>query len=193
MVRTPIERVSKIISSLFLAVLLPFPGPAHADPGAAPPARMMSADAGELEQAGGPLTDKMAVWLAARYVVAARKLASCEPEGEPDWKRLRELCDDLVALRRGDHCAEQLRLERERLAKANEEKDLRALKLVIEETKQWPDVQQAYDHAFTLYRQRKRGEPPSDSARPDQTESNQEVNDMGDRNGTSFANCDFIS
>ena len=38
--------------------------------------------------------------------------ASVNPE---DWERLRELCRDLVALRRGDHNAERLKLDRERI------------------------------------------------------------------------------
>jgi len=39
-----------------------------------------------------------------------------ENENDPAaWKLLRELCHDVVALRRGDHGAEWLRLDRERL------------------------------------------------------------------------------
>ena len=57
-----------------------------------------------------PLTDKLALWLVARYAVAAKSL-----KGAGDWQRLRELCFDLVLLRKGDHSAERLKLERERL------------------------------------------------------------------------------
>ena len=32
-----------------------------------------------------------------------------------DWKALHGLCRDLVALRKGDHSAERLKLDRERL------------------------------------------------------------------------------
>ena len=75
----------------------------------------MAADAAELQQPSTlPLTDHLAVWLTARYLVAARKLDPAS--GQTDWKPWRELCKDLIGLRRGDHSAERLRLERERLA-----------------------------------------------------------------------------
>jgi len=57
-----------------------------------------------------PLTDKLALWLVARYAVAAKSL-----KGAGDWHRLRELCFDIVLLRKGDHSAARLQLERERL------------------------------------------------------------------------------
>jgi hypothetical protein len=73
-------------------------------------------DAEELRQASTvPLTDTLALWLVARYVVAANKLTT------DDWRRLRELCNDLVELRKGDHSAERIRLERERLAVEREQ------------------------------------------------------------------------
>jgi hypothetical protein len=60
------------------------------------------------------LADRLAVWLVGRYIVATRKLI--ENQDDPAaWKLLRELCHDVVALRRGDHGAEWLRLDRERL------------------------------------------------------------------------------
>ena len=42
------------------------------------------------------------------------KTNSCRGKPE-DWERLRELCRDLVALRKGDHAAERLKIERERI------------------------------------------------------------------------------
>jgi hypothetical protein len=61
------------------------------------------------------LADNLAAWLLGRYAVATRKLI--ENEGDPAaWKLLREVCHDLVALRRGDHFAEWLRIDREKLA-----------------------------------------------------------------------------
>jgi len=59
-----------------------------------------------------PLSDTLALWLAARYAVATRRVA--EAEGVEGWKLLHELCGDLVELRRGDHSAQRLRMERER-------------------------------------------------------------------------------
>lgn len=61
---------------------------------------------------GPPLTDKLALWLAARYAVATRRAA--ETEGAEGWRLLRELCADIVELRRGDHSAQRLRMERDR-------------------------------------------------------------------------------
>jgi hypothetical protein len=82
-------------------------------------AQRLGEDAAELQAAGRPpLTDTLAAWLAARYAVATRQLAATE--GVAHWRRLRELCADLAELRRGDHSAERLRLEREHLALARE-------------------------------------------------------------------------
>jgi len=78
-------------------------------------ARQLAAEAGELLAAGGSLADKLAVWVTARYVVAARNLGNGNP-GAIDFATLRALCSDLVALRRGDHSAARLEIERQRLA-----------------------------------------------------------------------------
>jgi hypothetical protein len=78
--------------------------------------RHMDADADELNQASKVrLTDLLTQRLAAGYVIAAKALGRSNEEGEIDLKILRELCGDIVALRKGDHSAERLKLERERL------------------------------------------------------------------------------
>jgi len=83
--------------------------------------RHLAAEADDLQVAAGePLSDKLGLWLAARYAVATRKLAS-ENEGDLDWHRLRELCSDVVALRRGDHSAARLKIEQARLEREREE------------------------------------------------------------------------
>src|SRR5206468_335298 len=61
----------------------------------------------------GSLTDTLAFWLAARYAVATRLVA--ETGGREGWRLLREMCGDIVELRKGDHTAERLQIERERL------------------------------------------------------------------------------
>jgi len=61
-----------------------------------------------------PLTDTLAIWLAARYAVATRRVA--EAEGQEGWRLLREMCGDIVELRKGNHSAERLQIDRERLA-----------------------------------------------------------------------------
>jgi hypothetical protein len=62
-----------------------------------------------------PLSDLLALWLATRYALATRTLGGQDTSDQ--WRQLRELCADVVELRRGDHSAERLRLERERLAR----------------------------------------------------------------------------
>ena len=61
---------------------------------------------------GIPLTESLARWLAVRYAVATRHLAATE--GTEHWRLLREMCADVVELRRGDHSARRLDLERVR-------------------------------------------------------------------------------
>jgi hypothetical protein len=56
-----------------------------------------------------------------------------------------------------------LQLDLERFAATNQEEQVRALEMALEETKQWPEVQQAFQAAFDLYRRNKRGEPPAKS------------------------------
>ena len=68
----------------------------------------------ELQGEGRPaLTDTLAQWVAARYAVATRQVV--QAGGAEGWRALRELCADIVELRRGDHYAERLRLERDQL------------------------------------------------------------------------------
>jgi hypothetical protein len=82
--------------------------------------RSLSADADELKAASAEgLSDKLGVWLAGRYAVATQMLASAEG-GKMDWQRLRELCEDVVALRRGDHSAARLKVEQARLERERE-------------------------------------------------------------------------
>jgi viroplasmin and RNaseH domain-containing protein len=70
----------------------------------------------ELDKVGEKaLGDKLAAWMLGRYAVATRKLIEHEDD-QAAWKLLREVCHDLVALRRGDHFAEWLRIDREKLA-----------------------------------------------------------------------------
>ena len=94
----------------------------------------------EMQQAlSGPLTDKLAQWLAVRYAAAAHALATTEGDPETAWRRLREFCGDLVELRRGDHGAARLRLQREWLALDQTNAEHAREKLFWEWTKR-PDV-----------------------------------------------------
>lgn len=75
----------------------------------------MAKESAELRQAlGGPVTDAVAGWLVAQYFSAAHdKLAGTQ--GVQRWEVLRAFAQDWAVLRHGDHTAERLRIERERL------------------------------------------------------------------------------
>lgn len=78
-------------------------------------ARRVMAETTELAQTGnGALADGLALWLIGRYFHTARQL-TVDKKNPKAWKLLREVCHDVVALRRGDHGAEWLRIENERL------------------------------------------------------------------------------
>jgi hypothetical protein len=78
-------------------------------------ARRVMSEGRQLAKTGNKaMADNLAVWLTGRYVVATRKLME-NADDPAAWKMLRELCHDVVALRRGDHGAEWLRIEREKL------------------------------------------------------------------------------
>jgi len=81
--------------------------------------RQLSADVAELKQAGdGALTDTLAQFLSAQYVVAAKAAVRQAAGAAVDLKTLQALCNDAVALRRGDQNAGWLALEREKFAEA---------------------------------------------------------------------------
>ena len=96
--------------------------------------RKLSGDTKELLAAGKAqsLTDTIAVSLAARFVVIAHELATQKLD-PANWRRLRELSRDVVALRRGDHAGRWLKLAELRaddeLADENE--------AIVERFKQW--------------------------------------------------------
>jgi hypothetical protein len=75
----------------------------------------MVAEARELEEAaGGAVTDAVAGWLAPQYLLAAReKLAASTGAGR--FEVLRTFVQDWATLRRGDHSAARLQLDREQL------------------------------------------------------------------------------
>ncbi len=85
-------------------------------------ARELAAHAGDLRTAAGPLTDHLGVVLAARYAASLAKW-----DGETDsavgreLRMLRQFCQDVVELRRGDHSAARLQMEQARLEAEQEE------------------------------------------------------------------------
>jgi hypothetical protein len=77
--------------------------------------REMAAEAEQLKAAaGGTVTDAVADWLAPQYLLAARaKLAASAEAGR--FEVLRTFMHDWAMLRRGDHSAARLQLDREEL------------------------------------------------------------------------------
>lgn len=75
----------------------------------------MVAEAQELKlAAGGSVTDAVADWLAPQYLLAAReKLETNSAAGR--FEVLRTFMQDWATLRRGDHSAARLQLDREEL------------------------------------------------------------------------------
>jgi hypothetical protein len=105
-------------------------------------ARQLAAETGELQPAGAqPLTDQMAVWLTAHYLMAIRKLVEKNAQGELDLKVLREFLRDVVAVRRGDHSAARLKIEQERLERNREYTE----EEVLEHFKRWAKNPQVRD------------------------------------------------
>jgi hypothetical protein len=75
----------------------------------------MAAEAADLKQAaGGSVTDSVAGWLAPQYALAARKQLSTASDPE-HLQILRTFVQDWTMLRRGDHSAARLQLDREKL------------------------------------------------------------------------------
>jgi len=104
-------------------------------------ARRMMAEGRELARTGGGnLADVMAAWLMGRYMVASRQLLR-EGNEPARWKLTREMCHDLVALRRGDHGRERLRLAglTIKLLKRKQESDRAALKAEVLKERPQPE------------------------------------------------------
>jgi len=104
-----------------------------------------------------PITDLLAVWVASRYAIASRQLS--ETDGPKGWRLLREMCHDIVELRRGDHSAQRIDIERQRVAAVTLCADMRYKRKVInglETLSEWvkvnPQTQAAFDELLRLAR-----------------------------------------
>ena len=82
----------------------------------------LAADAGELrEVAGGTMADHLATVLTARYAAALAAFDGDEAgQVKQKLRPLRDLCHDVVELRRGDHDAARLKIEQARLEHCQE-------------------------------------------------------------------------
>ena len=105
-------------------------------------AQNLDADSAALPQSlAGPLTEKLAHWIALRYAAAAHALAALDDDPETELRRLREFCGDIVALRRGDISAGRLGVAQGRLAVLQAEADAQKEKEFWTWT-QRPDIQE---------------------------------------------------
>jgi hypothetical protein len=95
--------------------------------------RELLAEVDDLKKAGAEaLTDTLAHWVTAHYVAAAKSAARNAGAKGMDLKTLRSLIADVVALRRGDHSAERLNIERQQLELNREASRERMEKLFFE-------------------------------------------------------------
>ncbi len=79
--------------------------------------RALAAEVPELNQgAGASLSDNLASRFTARLALALRRLSASEDNPALQLESLATLCRQVVELRRGEHDAQWLQLERERLA-----------------------------------------------------------------------------
>src|SRR5882672_8700351 len=62
-----------------------------------------------------PVTETLATWVTARYLVGAKSAEGLGDDSVPAWDRMREFCHDVMALRRGEQRAQRLELDWERL------------------------------------------------------------------------------
>lgn len=67
------------------------------------------------EMGSGAVMDTMAGYVAARYVISVKQLAGQGGDQAGDWNRLRDCCQDLVALQRREYLAQRLELQREKV------------------------------------------------------------------------------
>ena len=73
-------------------------------------------EAAQLSQAGGPqLADQLALCLTARLAAALRHTSADADDPARALEELRRLRRDLVALRRGDHNEQRVKIQREKL------------------------------------------------------------------------------
>jgi hypothetical protein len=127
---------------------------------------------------GAPLSDVLAFWVASRYAVKIRRVI--EAKGTESWRMLRQMCADVVELRRGDHSAQRLLLEKGRIAAQNldsEHKWKRKIVVGLETLARYaakhPKAQAALDELAAEVRHPfdpRENPSESDSIKPNQTD-----------------------
>ncbi|MEP6673011.1 MAG: hypothetical protein ABJF10_27875 [Chthoniobacter sp.] len=94
--------------------------------------RAMETKAAEKERM--PLSEVFQLWLSSRMVVATKEIESMEPEAA--WKKQRQMCADLMKMRRAEQQAELLQLHRERLELRRARAQLQRERLEMKRTSQ---------------------------------------------------------
>jgi len=60
-----------------------------------------------------PVNEVLSLWLSSRFVAATREIPTLDPEAA--WRKQRQLCDDLMKMRRAEYRTEHLQIERDRV------------------------------------------------------------------------------
>ena len=98
-------------------------------------AKCLAEDAAQWSDEGQcAVADTIAFFLLGRYALATRQLR--ETKGREAWHMLRQMCDDVIELQKGQHSAERLRIDRERLQLEKEKSEKRINEKVAEIVKQ---------------------------------------------------------
>jgi hypothetical protein len=101
----------------------------------------------------GVLTEHLSLVVAARY---AQLLQGWNGEVDEGFARklkgLRLLCQDVGSLRRGDQRAARQDLKEREFAQATKSEDLKALECCLEESREYPEVREAFQRVFALRR-----------------------------------------
>jgi hypothetical protein len=77
-----------------------------------------------------PMNEVLSLWLTSRYVVATKEIAALE--GDEAWRKQRQMCDDLMKMRRAEQRDKHLQLERERVDLNREEVQLERERVEME-------------------------------------------------------------
>ena len=95
-------------------------------------ARELDADAGELATTAGPVADNFARMLVARYAAVFTQWSGDPSKiNQRELTTLHTLCEDVTQLRRGEHSAARLQLEREAQAWRNRSAEDEALNIFL--------------------------------------------------------------
>ena len=98
-------------------------------------AKCLAEDAARWSDEGqSAVADTIAFFLLGRYALATRQLR--ETKGREAWHMLRQMCDDVIELQKGQHSAERLRIDRERLKLETEKSEKQINEKVAEIVKQ---------------------------------------------------------